>query len=108
MGLIDNTYLKLLREDINFFPNLNLSGKKIYLFPDAPHLLKRFRDHTLYYGIRMPDGEGGWDILNKETVELNKRKDSIELKIFPTLTRFHLVARHNVSIAAQLLSVTVA
>ena len=47
MGLVDNTFLKLLREDNNFFPNLNLSGKKIYLFPDVPHLLKRFRDHTL-------------------------------------------------------------
>ena len=45
---------KLMREGNNFLPNPNLSGKKIYLFPDVPHLLKRFRDHTLDYGIRMP------------------------------------------------------
>ena len=104
--------LKVLKEGTSYFMNPTFQDQKILLFPDAPHCLKRLRDHTLDYGIRFPDGEGGYDDLTKATFENLLRQDQNELKICPKFTRTHVEvngsARQKVRLAAQLFSETTA
>ncbi len=85
-----------------WFLNPADSSRRIYVFPDVPHLLKLLRNHLLDQGLILNDGSK----LRREDLEPLVEKD--ELKILPKLTSHHLDCTHNarqrVRLAAQLLS----
>lgn len=78
------------------------TNKRVWVFPDMPHLLKLLRNNFLDYGITFPDNT----TIDKETVR-NVIEDQ-ELKLSPKLTHFHIdlrqSARQKVKYAAQLFS----
>lgn len=84
------------------------SKRKVFFFPDAPHLLKLLRNHLLDAGLQWSDGIQ----ISRKDLEPLLCKDSKELKLHPKLTPEHLHcqqnARQRVRLAAQLLSHTTA
>ena len=53
---------------VHYFPHPLNKERKIYVFPDAPHLIKRFRVHILNKGVNF-DFEGKPSSLTKEDFE---------------------------------------
>jgi hypothetical protein len=84
------------------FPNPADPSRRVFVFPDVPHLLKLLRNHLLDQGLILGDGS----TLRKEDLEPLVEKE--EFKILPKLTYQHLECTHNarqrVRLAAQLLS----
>ncbi len=95
-----------LTEDQPWFLSPLDETRKIYFFPDAPHLLKLLRNHLLDQGLHWDDGT----TLEKKDLILILDKDHGETKIHHKLTPEHLNcqqnARQRVRLAAQLLSHT--
>ena len=91
-----------------FFQNPSGLSQKIYIFPDAPHMLKLCRNHLLDDGYHL--GEGCF--LKKTDIEQVLHEDCGELKLCPSVSLEHLDcqgnARQRVRPAAQLLSHSVA
>ena len=91
-----------------FFENPSCPSRRVYFFPDAPHLLKRLRDHLLDHGYTLADGTE----INKEDLLRILMLDNSELKIHPKLspTHFNCVnsTRQRVRLAAELISHTTA
>ena len=91
-------------KDVPFFPNPADANRRIYVFPDVPHLLKLCRNHLLDDGYLLRSGAK----LKKEDFELLLQADNGELKICHKLTLSHLdcqgSSRQRVRPAAQLLS----
>ena len=91
-------------EEVPFFKNPADPSRKIYVFPDIPHLLKLCRNHLLDDGYLFRSGS----MLKKEDFEKLLQADNGELKICHKLTLGHLDcqgnARQRVRPAAQLLS----
>jgi hypothetical protein len=93
-----------LSPSTSFFIHPSDPGRKVFFFPDIPHLLKLLRNHLLDHGFVLGDGT----IICKSDFELLLAIDNKEVKILPRLTREHLDcqqnARQRVRMAAQLLS----
>ena len=53
---------------VHYFPHPLNKERKIYVFPDAPHLIKRFRVNILKRGVNF-DYEGKKILLTKEDFE---------------------------------------
>ena len=91
-----------------YFQNPSNSERRIYAFPDAPHLLKLLRNHLLDHGFTLTDGT---DILRSD-IEKIMAIDNGELKIHHKLLPIHFTCRNStrqrVRLAAQLLSHTTA
>ena len=91
-----------------FFQNPSGLTQKIYIFPDAPHMLKLCRNHLLDDGYQLEVG----CFLKKTDIEQVLLADSAELKLCPSVSLEHLDcqgnARQRVRPAAQLLSHSVA
>jgi len=79
-----------------------VTSKKIYVFPDFPHLMKLLRNHTIDSGIYFNNGE----VLNKELFECLLKKQRDEFCLTPRLTHRHIYLRgkqrQNVGTAFQL------
>ena len=91
-----------------FFLNPFDPCRPIFVFPDAPHMLKLLQNHLLDQGVVLEDGTE----VTKEDLEEILLVDKAELKICHKLTQNHLdvrgSARQNVRLAAQVLSHTTA
>jgi len=91
-----------------FFEHPANSSRKIFVFPDAPHLLKLCRNHLLDDGYRLDEET----VIKKDDFEQLLKKDNKELKICHKLSLAHLDclgnSRQRVRPAAQLLSHTTA
>lgn len=89
--------------DKTYFLN-PVTGNKIYMFADVPHLLKLIRNWLIDKGFVLNNG----DIVNKEPLEALLKMDSSELKVCHNLSDIHVSCRkfqrQNVRLAAQLLS----
>ena len=108
---------KTLLSQINF-SQLNNSivnpadqSREVFFFPDAPHLMKLWRNHCIDKSYLFPDEEGKYHSLGKhDFVELMKA-DSNELKLCPKLKQLHVDAqgseRQRVRLAAELFSSSV-
>jgi hypothetical protein len=87
-----------------FFFNPRSLEEKVFMFPDAPHLLKLCRNHYLDKGYVLPSGE----LLKREDLEKVLSLDCAEFRIVPKLKEKHFVCygseRQRVSLAAQLMS----
>lgn len=83
-------------------------GNKIYVFPDAPHLLKLTRNWLLDTGFILEDGT----IISKAPLEYLVNATNTEINSCHKLRNKHLtcktIERQNVTLAAQLLSHTTA
>jgi len=83
-------------------------ARKVFFFPDVPHLLKLLRNHLVDQGFEWQNGIQ----IDKSDLEQLLLKDANEIKIHPKLTKEHLDcqqnARQRVRMAAQLLSHTTA
>jgi hypothetical protein len=93
-----------LTKDQSWFQHPTDETRKIYFFPDAPHLLKLLRNHLIDQGLQWSNGT----TLEKKDLENLLAKDANEKKILPRLTPEHLYCKNNarqrVRMAAQLLS----
>jgi hypothetical protein len=93
-----------LTKDQPWFQHPTNSTRKIFFFPDAPHLLKLLRNHLIDQGLQWSDGTK----LEKKDFENLLEKDGNEKKILPRLTQEHIYCKNNarqrVRMAAQLLS----
>ena len=91
-----------------YFTNPACPARKVYVFPDAPHLLKLLRNHLLDEGYRLKDGT---EILRKD-IESILDHDVNEYKIHHKLQPMHFnctgSTRQRVRLAAQLISHTTA
>lgn len=95
-----------VNENQPFFVNPCVENKKVYVFSDAPHLIKLFRNHFLDTGILLNK-----KLLTKQPlVELLDNQYSLDLKIASRLTPLHLSCkygkRQKVKYATQLFSHT--
>ena len=94
-------------EEKFFFLNPYDNSRKVYLFPDCPHMIKLLRNHCLDYGILIPHEED-FALLGKSDFERLLFLDHEELKLCPKLTPLHVNAigslRQRVCLATQLLS----
>ena len=95
-------------QETPFFENPYDSSRKVYVFADAPHLLKLIRNHLVDKGYILEDGTE----INIEDVQKILAKDASELRIHHKLSPIHFNctqgARQRVCLAAQLLSHTTA
>ncbi len=87
-------------------------SRDVFCFPDAPHLLKLFRNHLLDDGYEFLNANGCYASLSKSDLEALLNQDAGELRIaFKITSQAHLdcrgSARQRVRTAAQLLSGTV-
>jgi len=86
------------------FPNPADPTRRIFVFPDVPHLLKLLRNHLLDHGLELR----GNVIIGKSDFAEILEADSAEFKINPRLTDLHISCigsqRQRVRPAAQLLS----
>ena len=99
------------------FTNVFDRKRKIYLFPDAPHMLKLMRNHLFDNGFLIPRSDGK-KLIDGPLVELRKEdfeklvENQADLKIAFKLTPYHLDVqgseRQRVRPAAQLFSHTTA
>ena len=91
-----------------FFQNPCDAERRVYVFPDAPHLLKLLRNHLLDHGFTLSDGTE----ISRLDIEKILEMDSGELKIHHKLLPIHFTCknstRQRVRLAAQLLSHTTA
>jgi hypothetical protein len=85
-----------------------ITGAKIWVFADFPHLLKLLRNHTLDDGITLRDGA----VINKKTFLDFIQTQQKEYALAPTITHRHVHCtgrqRQNVATAFQLFSNKVA
>lgn len=96
---------------VNHTANPTDAERKIYFFPDTPHLLKLLRNHCLDKGFTLQDSDGSSVNLGKHEFEKLIMQDGKELKICPNLT-YDLLnvrgsTRQRVRPAARLFSDTV-
>ena len=103
-----------LKYQINhYFINPYDKSRKIFMFPDAPHLIKLVRNHVFDTGFKVPSEDGNLVPLVKQDFEdvLAKNRGS-ELRTAFNLSRAHLDVkgsqRQRVRLAVQALSSTVA
>jgi hypothetical protein len=91
-----------------FFDNPFCPSRRIFVFPDAPHLLKLLRNHLLDKGYILSDGTE----IQKDDIQQILAKDCQELKIHHKLLPIHFncvsTTRQRVCLAAQLISHTTA
>jgi len=91
-----------------FFANPFCPDRKVFVFADAPHLLKLLRNHLLDKEYRLQNGTE----IKKENLQKILAIDSGELKIHHKLLPIHFNCTHStrqrVSLAAQLISHTTA
>ena len=91
-----------------FFENPFEASRKVFVFPDAPHLLKLLRNHLLDQGYVLSDGTE----INRKDIEHILSEDVNELKIHHKLQPVHFnctySTRQRVRLAAQLISHTTA
>jgi len=84
-----------------------ITSKKVYVFPDYPHLLKLLRNHTVDSGVYFPNGQK----LEKSLFQDLLRKQKTEFCLTPKLTHKHIYLRgkqrQNVGTAFQLFDTTV-
>ncbi len=99
-----------LTEDHHWIASPCDSERKIYVFPDTPHMLKLCRNHILDEGIRLPPAHV--DTLTRSDFIDLMDKDNSEFKMAWKLTPLHVTCtgseRQRVYLAAQLLSRTTA
>ena len=102
-----------IRDHLYYFDNPSDPTRKVYVFPDAPHLLKCLRGALLDHGFSVPSADGSPEMfpLKVEHFEELLQKNDSELNPLFKLRGEHLYCkgsqRQNVSTAAQLLSHTV-
>ena len=103
-----------LREHNYYFENPFDASRKVYVFPDAPHLLKRARNAVLDNGFRIPSADGSseqFDLTQQDFIDVRNNNLS-ELNTTFRLSDEVLFCkgskRQRVRSAAQLLSNTVA
>lgn len=93
--------------DTSFFQH-PITQKNIYMFADAPHLLKLLRNWLLDVGFKLEDGS----ILNKQPLDALMSITDLEVSSCWKVNKKHINCeksqRQNVRLAAQLLSNTVA
>lgn len=93
-------------ENVYFINPVN--GEKIFVFADAPHLLKLLRNWLLDTGFTLEDGT----VINKLPLEALVKQTDTEVSSFYKVREKHLTCkkseRQNVTLAAQLLSHTTA
>ena len=86
--------------------------RKVFLFPDIPHMVKLLRNHCLDAGLAFPNENGVFTELKMKDFKEIMQKDGEELKLCPKLKPIHLTAqgsmRQRVCLATQLFSHTVA
>ena len=98
----------------HFFYNPYDKERKVFMFPDVPHLIKLLRNNLFDYGFRVPSENGDLVPLVKKDFEdvVAKNRGGSDLKTAFNLTRAHIDAkgsqRQRVRIAVQTLSNTVA
>lgn len=89
-----------------FFKNPFDATKKVFVFPDAPHLVKLMRNHFLDSGFE----QNGKKITKGSLVELLSEMDKSDLKIASKFKNEHLqvngAGRQKVKLATQLFSHT--
>lgn len=106
LGAENRSLWKVLHitEENTSFKNPFDNSREVYVFADAPHMLKLIRNHLLDDGLLMEDGT----VVSKCTFEKINRYDESELKLRPRLSRYILevtgAERMRVRYAAQLLS----
>lgn len=71
------------------FPNPNDSTREIFVFSDAPHLLKLHRNHFLDHGFNL----NGLNISSEPIHELLRASSSSDTKLAYKLTPLHLSVR---------------
>ena len=99
-----------------FFENPSDPTRKVYIFADAPHLMKRARDHLMDKGYMVPDRNGKlvyWSRRDYEHLLQESTKNLLEdTNMLFKLTPDHLYCKGNmrqrVSLATQVLSHTCA
>ncbi|EFA13074.1 Transposable element P transposase-like Protein [Tribolium castaneum] len=93
-------------ENKTFFINPQ-TNNNIYMFADAPHLLKLIRNWLIDHGFELENG----DIINKEPLKKLFELTDSEINVCYKISEKHLIVdpqkRQNVILAAQLLSHTV-
>ena len=67
-------------EEKFYFLNPFDNSRKVYLFPDCPHMIKLLRNHCIDYGILIPDGDD-FVSLGKHDFERLLLSDREELKL---------------------------
>lgn len=91
----------------SYFTNPAASDRKIFVFADAPHLIKLIRNNFLDYGFKLEDKN-----INSECVRELVRRSIHDLKTTHRLSQKHIdvtgVKRMNVRLAVQVLSETTA
>ena len=98
----------------HYFKNPFDEKRKVFMFPDAPHLIKLARNHLFDYGFRVPAEDGTLVPLVKKDFEdvLAKNRGGSELRTVFSLSRAHLDVkgsqRQRVRLAVQTLSNRVA
>ena len=104
--------LGIVREKKFWFHNPSDKQRKVYVFPDAPHMLKLARNHLFDNGFMIPQSDGK-KIIDGPLVDFGKQDieqllEKTELKTLFKLTSFHLDCksseRQRVRPAAQVLS----
>ena len=89
-----------------YFQNPSCLTRRVYVFPDAPHLLKLLRNHLLDQGYILQDGTE----INRKDIEQILEHDNKEYKIHHKLQPIHFncigSTRQRVRLAAQLISHT--
>ena len=87
-------------------------SRKVYMFPDIPHMIKLMRNHCLDHGLAFLNDTGEYCTLKMEDFKEVLLKDGKELKLCPKLKPIHLTVqgsmRQRVCLATQLFSHTVA
>ena len=95
-------------EEKPYFQNPFDPNRRVFFFPDAPHLLKLLRNHLLDHGYILADGT----VIDKEVLQKILVMDNKEMKIHHKLspTHFNCVSstRQRVRLAAELISHTTA
>ena len=120
LDLGNGTFLKNIgfsKKKAFYFANPFDPKRKVYLFPDAPHMLKLLRNHLFDNGFLIPRSDGK-KLIDGPPVELKKEdfekliEKQSDLKVAFKLTSFHIdlqgSERQRVRPAAQLLSHTTA
>ena len=94
--------------DHPYFTNPADQSRKIFVFPDAPHLLKLCRNHLIREGYQINEN----NTIRREDLEKILEFDNNETRICPKLTSEHFdcegSAKQKVRPAAQVLSHSVA
>ena len=93
-----------------FFVNPVDKKRQVYIFPDVPHCLKNFRNHTLDHNLILKQSEQNI-CLSKEVFEQLLISDDGDFRLCPKLSETHIHVKGNdrqrVRPATQLFSDTV-